>query len=262
MLVMVNLKLLLINFRLHNILRVPDLASNLLSVHKLCLQNDAFCYFDTHKFLIQDLLSGKILYKGLSKDGVYPIPSPSTLSSSSAFNSKSTMSTSNSIKSDVLLLWHYRLGHPSSSFLYYALKPFCHSITLSQIVNICSSCKYCMSAKMHKYPLAKTSIVSNFVLDIVHCDVWGPAPLSSVLGFSYYVVFMDDYTRFTWLFLLKHKNEVLSVFKHFKAFVENQFSTSLKVLRTDNGTEYTNSALQAFCSSNGILHQTSCPHSP
>ena len=73
---------------------------------------------------------------------------------------------------------------------------------------------------------------------------------------------MDDYTRFTWLFLLKHKNEVLFVFKHFKALVENQFSTSLKVLRTDNGTEYTNSAFQAFCSSNGILHQTSCPYSP
>ena len=62
--------------------------------------------------------------------------------------------------------------------------------------------------------------------------------------------------------MLKHKNEVLFVFKHFKALVENQFSTSLKVLRTDNGIEYTNSAFQAFCSSNGILHQTPCPHSP
>ena len=49
------------NFRLDNILRVPDLASNLLSIHKLCLQNSAFCYFDAHKFLIQDLPTGKIL---------------------------------------------------------------------------------------------------------------------------------------------------------------------------------------------------------
>ena len=142
-----------------------------MSVHKLCLHNNAFCYFDAYKFLIQDLPSGKILYKGLSKDGVYPIPSPSTLSSSSAFNSKSTMSTSNSIKSDVLLLWHYRLGHPSSRLLYSVLKHFFHSITLSQIVNICSSCEYCISAKMHKYPLPKSPIVSNSVLDIVHNDV-------------------------------------------------------------------------------------------
>ena len=58
------------------------------------------------------------------------------------------------------------------------------------------------------------------------------------------------------------KHEVLSVFKHFKALVEHHFSTKLTVLKTDNGSKYTNSAFQAFCSSSGILHQTSCPHSP
>ena len=66
------------NFKLNNILFVPQLASNLLFVHKLCLQNNAFCYFDAYKFSIQDLPTGKILYKGLSKDGVYPIPLLST----------------------------------------------------------------------------------------------------------------------------------------------------------------------------------------
>ena len=189
------------NFRINNILRVLNLASNLLSVHKLCLQNNAFCYFDAHKFLIQELPSRKILYKGLSKDGVYPIPSSSSLSSSIAFNSTSTVSASHSLKSDALLLWHYRLGHPSSRLLYYALKPFFHSVTLFQIEDCCSSCEYCISAKMHKYPLSKSPIVSTFVLDLVHSDVLGPAPLSSVLGFSYYVIFVDDYARFTWLSL-------------------------------------------------------------
>ena len=115
---------------------------------------------------------------------------------------------------------------------------------------------------MHKSSLNKTSIVSNSVLDIVHSDVWGPAPLTFVLGFNYYVIFIDDCTRLTWLFLLKHKHEVLSVFKHFKALVETQYSTKIMVLRIDNGTECTNTAFQAFCSSNGILHQISCPHTP
>ena len=73
---------------------------------------------------------------------------------------------------------------------------------------------------MHKSSLNKTSIVSNSVLDIVHSDVWGLAPLKSVPGFNYYVIFVDNRTRFTWLFLLKHKHEVHSVFKHFKALVE------------------------------------------
>ena len=66
------------NFRLYNILRVPDLASNLLFVHKLCLQNNSFYYFDAHKFSIQDLPPGRILYERLSKDGVYPIHTSSS----------------------------------------------------------------------------------------------------------------------------------------------------------------------------------------
>ena len=76
------------------------------------------------------------------------------------------------------------------------------------------------------------------------------------------MIFIDDYSRFTWLLLLKHKNEVLSVFKHFKSMVETQFSSKLKILRTDNGSEYINNDFKSFCSTSGILHQSSCPHTP
>ena len=72
------------NLRLDGILRDLDLASNLLTVHKLCLQNNAFCYFDAYRFSIQDLPTGKIIYEGLSKDGMYPIPASSFLDSSSS----------------------------------------------------------------------------------------------------------------------------------------------------------------------------------
>ena len=115
---------------------------------------------------------------------------------------------------------------------------------------------------MHRFHLNKTPLVSTSFLELVHSDVWGPSPLTSLLGFNYYVIFIDDYSRFTWLFLLKHKNEVLSVFKHFKSMVETQFSSSLKILRTDNGSEYINHDFKSFCSTSGILHQTSCPHTP
>ena len=75
------------SFHLDNILRVPDLASNLLYVHILCLQNNFFCYFDTDQFLIVDLPTRKVLYQGLSKDGVYPIPLSSQLSTDSDISS-------------------------------------------------------------------------------------------------------------------------------------------------------------------------------
>ena len=64
-------------FQLRNVLYVPRIASNLLSVHKLCLHNNCSCYFDAHKFLIQDIPTGRILYQGLSKNGLYPIYSKS-----------------------------------------------------------------------------------------------------------------------------------------------------------------------------------------
>ena len=74
------------NFNLNNILKVPQIATNLLSVHKLCLQNIVFYYFGAHQFSIKDLPTGKVLYKRLSKDVVYLIPPLASLSSSSTSN--------------------------------------------------------------------------------------------------------------------------------------------------------------------------------
>ena len=80
--------------------------------------------------------------------------------------------------------------------------------------------------------------------------------------FVYYVLFVYVYSKFTWLYLLKHKSDVLDVFKYFKATVENQLNSKIKVLRTDNGGEFTFNAFKLFCSSHGIIHQFSCPHTP
>ena len=100
------------------------------------------------------------------------------------------------------------------------------------------------------------------MLQIVHSDVWGPTPISSLFGYSYYVVFIDDFTRYTWFFLLKQKSELFVVFKHFQNLVETQYFAKIKILKSDNGREYLNSQFQQFCSESGIVHQTSCPYVP
>ena len=97
---------------------------------------------------------------------------------------------------------------------------------------------------------------------MVHSDLWGPAPFNSSNRYRYYLLFVDDFSRFSWLFLLKHKFEVLTTFKHFKATIENQLSKQIKYLRTDCGGEYSSNAFTDFCSSHGITHQFSCPHTP
>ena len=72
--------------------------------------------------------------------------------------------------------------------------------------------------------------------------------------------FMDDFTRFTWFFPLRQKSQVLSSFQHFKNTMENFLGKTIKILRTDCGTEYTHNEFRNFCSNNRILHQFTCPH--
>jgi hypothetical protein len=93
----------LYNFRLQNLLHSSRISSNLLSMHKLCKDNNCACYFDSNKFLIQDLPSGKVLYKGLSKNGLYPIHTlPSSPSATASPSVSAFLSSKNKWQ-----LWHH-----------------------------------------------------------------------------------------------------------------------------------------------------------
>ena len=86
--------------------------------------------------------------------------------------------------------------------------------------------------------------------------------ISSYEKFKYYVTFIDDHCRFTWVYCLCSKSKVFHTFNEFLAYVDNQFSTSIKSLRTDSGGEYLSTEFQAFLASKGIIHQHSCPSTP
>lgn len=74
------------------------------------------------------------------------------------------------------------------------------------------------------------------------------------------MIFVDHFTRYTWVYTLKRKSQVYDVFTRFKAFVENKFQFKLRTLYTDNGGEYI--GLTAFLSTHGISHMISPPHTP
>uniref|UniRef100_A0A2N9GK89 Reverse transcriptase Ty1/copia-type domain-containing protein n=1 Tax=Fagus sylvatica TaxID=28930 RepID=A0A2N9GK89_FAGSY len=110
-------------------------------VHKLCLHNNCSCYFDANKLLVQDIPTGRLLYKGLSNNGVYPIQSSLLLNS--AVNKRACVAQSAS--SEKWNLWHSRLCHPSAQCI------------------------------------------------LIY---WGPAPVQSSTGFKYYLVLVDEFTKF------------------------------------------------------------------
>jgi transposase InsO family protein len=87
-------------------------------------------------------------------------------------------------------------------------------------------------------------------------------PSSSINGYVYYVSFIDDYSRKTWLCLLKSKDEVFNKFKEFKALIENLSKRKIKILKSDNGGEYTSKEFVSFCKDVGIKRELTTPYNP
>ena len=89
-------------------------------------------------------------------------------------------------------------------------------------------------------------------LELVHTDVWGPAQVQYLGGSRYYVTFIDDATRKTWVYCIRHKSNVFPTFKKWKYLVENEIRKRLKCLKSDNGGEYYSKEFDSYCSHNGI----------
>jgi transposase InsO family protein len=90
------------------------------------------------------------------------------------------------------------------------------------------------------------------ILDYIHSDVWGPSPTVSYGGSSYFVTFIDDFSRKVWIYMLKSKADVFTVSKQFRALVEKSTGRSIKCLRTDNGCEFMSMEFENYCKEFGI----------
>jgi hypothetical protein len=88
------------------------------------------------------------------------------------------------------------------------------------------------------------------------------SPVFSISGCKYYAIFVDDFSRYSWLFPLEQKSHMLDCFIKFKCLMENLLSCKLKQLQTDGGGEYTSHPFKTFLSTHGILHRITCPHIP
>ena len=97
------------------------------------------------------------------------------------------------------------------------------------------TCKVCARGKNIKNPFPKSETKTKGTLELIHYDVCGPIPSTSLSGYEYYVIFIDDYSRKTWIYFLKTKSEVFRKFKEFKSFRENHSERRIKTLTSNNG---------------------------
>ena len=115
-------------------------------------------------------------------------------------------------------------------------------------------CEDCILGKLKKTTFIKVGRQPKAErLDLVHTDVWGPAPVASLGGSYYFVTFIDDHKRKVWVYFLKHKSDVFSVFKKWLAQVQTETGLKLKILRSDNGGEYCSRGFKEFCETNGMI---------
>ena len=95
--------------------------------------------------------------------------------------------------------------------------------------------------------------------DLIHSDVWGPSPISTPGGSRYFVIFVDDFSRYTWIYLFKNRSELYQIYRDFTKMIETHFSKPIKVFRSDNSQEYKahefTSILHQFCT----VPHSSCP---
>ena len=99
-------------------------------------------------------------------------------------------------------------------------------------------------------------------LELVHIDVWGLAQVSYLGGSCYYVTFVDDATRKTWIYCIQNKSDVFDTFKKWKALVEIERGKKLKCLRSDNGGEYCSKSFDRYFSKHGIRREKKVPGTP
>jgi transposase InsO family protein len=123
-------------------------------------------------------------------------------------------------------------------------------------------CRDCALGKNTKVVFPSSDSRSKGILDLVHSDVCEPMLIPSSSGYLYYVTFIDDYYRRTWIFFMKTKDGVFSRFKDFRAQVENQTGKKIKVLRSDNEGKYTSSDFIDFYKEARIKRELPMPFNP
>jgi transposase InsO family protein len=123
------------------------------------------------------------------------------------------------------------------------------------------TCENYLKEKMARKPFG-TGTRSKFPLQLIHSDICGPMNVRARHGGRYFIIFIDDYTRYGYVYLISHKSEALACFKKFIIFVENQLDRKVKALRTDRGREYLSDEFKQMCEEKGILRQLTILYTP
>ncbi|GJR22116.1 putative ribonuclease H-like domain-containing protein [Tanacetum coccineum] len=159
--------------------------------------------------------------------------------------------------------WHRRLGHVNFKNLNKLVKGNLVRGLPSKLFQNDHTCVACQKGKQHKASCKAKAVSSiSHTLQLLHMDLFGPTSVRSLNHKTYCLVITDDFSRFSWVFFLRTKDETSGILKDFIRQIENQLNQKVKTIRCDNGTEFKNRDVIEFCGSKGIKREYSNARTP
>ncbi|KAJ9557371.1 hypothetical protein OSB04_011985 [Centaurea solstitialis] len=160
---------------------------------------------------------------------------------------------------DQTYLWHCRLGHINKKRVELLLKGgFLGNFDYKPFDN----CESCLSGKMTKQPFNNENERATDLLEIIHTDVCGPFSHVARGGYRYFITFTDDFSRYGYVYLMRHKSETFEKFKEYQNEVQNLLDKRIKFLRSDHGGEYLSDEFDNHLMECGIVSQLTPPYTP
>jgi hypothetical protein len=232
-----RVKLRLIDGRIRTlpgVLHIPGMARNLISVSKM---EDVGVKTIFEKGTCRMVRGAMVLMRGVRFGTLYKLLG-STISdgcnSSIVPDIEVEEERTPTVSGENVMLWHQRLGYIGEKGL-----RLLNGKGMVEGMSNCSLdfdfCEHCLYGKQNRVRFPSGATRAEGILQLVHSDVFGPVSVPSLGKSMYYVSFIDEFSRKTWIYFLRKKSEVFDRFKEFKALVENQTEKQIKVLRTDNG---------------------------
>ncbi|KAJ9541503.1 hypothetical protein OSB04_028009 [Centaurea solstitialis] len=235
---------------LDNCYYIPNMIKNVLSFDLLVDQG--FYYKYSYKMIL--VFKNNIFYfKATPVDGLYTVNLKDNNSEIYHISKRSK-----DIE-DQTYLWHCRLGHINKKRVELLLKGgFLGNFDYKPFDN----CESCLSGKMTKQPFNSENERATDLLEIIHTDVCGPFSHVARGGYRYFITFTDDFSRYGYVYLMRHKSETFEKFKEYQNEVQNLLDKRIKFLRSDRGGEYLSDEFDNHLMECGIVSQLTPPYTP
>ncbi|GJW24794.1 putative ribonuclease H-like domain-containing protein [Tanacetum coccineum] len=240
---------------------VNELKFNLFSVSQMCDKKNYVLFTDTECLVLSPNFKlpdeNQILLKIPRKDNMYSFDMKNIVPKESltCLIAKATL--------DESMLWHRRLGHINFKNINKLVKDNLVRGLPTKCFENDQTCVACLKGKQHRAS-CKSKVLNPITkpLFMLHMDLFGPTFVSSLMHKKYCLVVTDDYSRFTWVFFLTTKDETSEILKNFIKEIENLVDKKVKIIRSDNGTEFKNKVMDDFCREKGIKREYSVARTP